>query len=141
MRYISYTKRVYFDGGGKEYTLFHIEFYETEDGKTPVEDFMDSLDNKISTKLVGLLEVLEEKGTDLRAPYTKHLEDGIFELRCIFGNDIIRVLFFYYYGGLIVLTNGYIKKTQKTPRKEIKLAKNRRNDWIRRHGIDELRGD
>ncbi len=110
MRYISYTKSVDSDGGGKEYTLFHIEFYETEDGKKPVEDFMDSLDNKISTKLVGLLEVLEEKGTNLRAPYTKHLEDGIFELRCIFGNDI-------------------------------KLAKNRRNDWISRHGIDELRGD
>ena len=49
----------------------------------------------------------------LREPYSKYLEDGIFEVRGKVGNDISRVL---YHGGKIILTNGFIKKTQKTPR-------------------------
>ena len=42
---------------------FIIEFYETEDGKEPVKEFLDSLDDKMGAKLIGLMEVLEEKGT------------------------------------------------------------------------------
>ncbi|MCD7790709.1 MAG: type II toxin-antitoxin system RelE/ParE family toxin [Bacteroides thetaiotaomicron] len=67
-------------------------------------------------------------------PYSKSLGDGIFELRCQTGNDISRVLYFFYYGGKIVLTNGFIKKTQKTPSSEIKLAKARRKDFLEREG-------
>lgn len=63
---------------------------------------------------------------------SKHLESGIFELRCKFGGDITRVLYFFYYDGKIVLTNGFIKKTQKTPKYEIQLAKDRREDFIER---------
>ena len=76
---------------------FEIEFYSTEDGREPVADFLDSLDPKMSAKLVGLMEILEEKGTELRMPYSEHL------------------------------------KTQKTPAKELKLAKERRADWLSRH--------
>ena len=47
---------------------FEIEFYKTKDGKEPVVDFLDSLDDKMAAKLVGLMEVLEEKGTELRMP-------------------------------------------------------------------------
>ena len=61
---------------------FEIEFYSSEDGREPVAEFLDSLDSKMSAKLVGLMEILEEKGTELRMPYSEHLEDGIFELRC-----------------------------------------------------------
>ena len=46
----------------------------------------------------------------LREPYSKHLDDGIFELRCKFGSDITRVLYFFYYEGKIILTNGFVKK-------------------------------
>ena len=49
---------------------FEIEFYKTKDGKEPVADFLDSLDDKMAAKLVGLMEVLEEKGTELRMPYS-----------------------------------------------------------------------
>ena len=52
-----------------------------------------------------------EKGNMLREPYSKHLDDGIFELRCKFGSDITRVLYFFYYEGKIILTNGFVKKT------------------------------
>ena len=56
-------------------------------------------------------------------PYSKHLEDGIFELRAQQGNNIARTLYFFRVGQRIVITNGFIKKTQKTPKKELELAK------------------
>lgn len=83
-------------------------------------------------KIYGMMEILLEKGNMLREPYSKHLEDGIFELRCKFGSDITRVLYFFYYEGEIVTTNGFVKKTQKTPKEEIKIAKDRRKDFIER---------
>ena len=94
---------------------------------------MDSLDSKMSAKLVGLMEILEEKGTELRMPYSEHLGDGTFELRCKQGSNITRVMYFFYVGKKIVVTNGFVKKTQKTPAKELKLAKERRADWLSRH--------
>lgn len=74
-------------------------------------------------KIYGLMEILQEKGNLLREPYSKHLEDGIFELRCKFGSDITRVLYFFYYERKIIMTNGFVKKTRKTPKEEIQLAK------------------
>ena len=116
---------------------FEIEFYSSEDGKEPVADFLDSLDDKMSAKLVGLMEILEEKGTELRMPYSEHLEDGIFELRCKQGSNITRVMYFFYVGKKIVATNGFVKKTKKTPVKELKLAKERRADWLNRYKEDK----
>lgn len=80
-------------------------------------------------KMLGLLE---EKGTQLREPYSKVIDDGIFEIRCKTGNNISRVLYFFYYEGKIILTNGFVKKTQKTPPKEIKRAKKYRADFEER---------
>lgn len=68
----------------------------------------------------------------LREPYSKHLEDGIFELRNKVGNDITRVLYFFVIGETIVLTNGFTKKTQKTPKSEIQKAKDYRNEYFNR---------
>ncbi len=113
--------------------MFELELYATEDGKEPVADFLDSLDRKMNAKMIGMMELLEAKGTGLREPYSAPLEDGIFELRCKLGSNITRALYFFYVGKRIVVTNGFIKKTQKTPPGEIKLAKERRKDWIKRH--------
>ena len=112
--------------------MFEVILYEKTDGKSPVEDFLSSVDIKMRAKIVGLLKILEEKGNLLREPYSKHLEDGIFELRCQVGNNISRVLYFFYYEGKIILTNGFVKKTQKTPKEEIRLAKSRRADYLER---------
>ena len=113
--------------------VFELEFYKTEDGKEPVEEFLDSLENKMSAKMIGLMELLEEKGTELREPYSAPIGDGIFELRCKLGSNITRALYFFYVGKHIVITNGFVKKTQKTPPAELKIAKERRKDWLRRH--------
>ena len=62
----------------------------------------------------------------------EQIYNEIFELRCKFGSNITRVLYFFYYEGRIVMTNGFVKKTQKTPREEIQIAKDRRKDFIER---------
>ena len=113
--------------------MFEIEFYETEDGRRPVEEFLDSLDSKMSAKMIALMEILEEKGITLRLPYSESLGDGIFELVCKFGSDITRALYFFYVDKRIIITNGFVKKTNRTPPGEIKLAKQRRKDWIERN--------
>ncbi|MBR4515337.1 MAG: type II toxin-antitoxin system RelE/ParE family toxin [Lachnospiraceae bacterium] len=69
-----------------------------------------------------------------REPLSKELEDGIFELRTIEGSDIVRILYFFDKGKIIIATNGFVKKQQKTPRNEIELAKKRRTDYHKKGG-------
>lgn len=114
--------------------MFQVEFYEKEDGDIPVEKFLNSLDIKMRNKILMILNVLQERGNQLREPYSKHLEDGIFEVRGKVGNDISRVLYFFYYNGKIIMTNGFIKKTQKTPKSEIELDKKYRKEYLERFG-------
>ena len=126
MAYIPYTELK------EKWNMFEVIFYEKENGDCPVQDFLSGLDIKMQAKMIGLLEILEDKGNMLREPYSKHLDDGIFEIRCKVGNNITRVMYFFYYEGKIILTNGFVKKTQKTPKKEIELAKERRRDFVER---------
>lgn len=78
------------------------------------------------------LEFLEEKGPALREPFSKPLGDGIFEIRAKQGSNISRVLYFFVIGRKIILTNGFVKKTAKTPPGEIERAKRYRADFQRR---------
>ena len=59
----------------------------------------------------------------MREPFSKPLGDGIFEVRAKQGSDISRVLYFFVVGKRVILTNGFIKKTAKTPPREIERAK------------------
>ena len=111
---------------------FEVEYFEKEDGTYPAEEFILSQDVKMRAKLFRLLELLEEKGNTLREPYSKSLDDGIFEIRAKQGNNITRVLYFFYIGNKIILTNGFVKKTQKTPPEEIALAQKYRADYFHR---------
>ena len=79
------------------------------------------------------LKLLEEKGNELRLPYSENLGDGIFELRTIQGNNIVRNLYFFIIGKKIIITHGFSKKTQKTPPEEIAKAKNYREDYKKRN--------
>lgn len=86
----------------------------------------------MQAKIFLALEFLEEKGPALREPYSKSLGDGIFEVRAKQGTDISRVLYFFVVGRKIILTNGFVKKTQKTPPREIDRAKRYRADYQNR---------
>ena len=111
---------------------FEVEYFEKEDGTYPAEEFILSQDVKMRAKLFRLLELLEEKGNTLREPYSKSLDDGIFEIRAKQGSNITRVLYYFYIGNKIILTNGFIKKSQKTPPSESDLAKKYRAEYEKR---------
>ena len=104
-------------------TEFRLIAYEKENGEVPVEEFLDSVNPKMRAKIFGLLRILQEKGNMLREPYSKHLDDEIFELRCKFGSDITRVLYFFYYEGTIILTNGFVKKHRKLLKRRFRLQR------------------
>lgn len=111
---------------------YNVIFYETPNGKQPAREFLDGLEPKMRAKMLRTIQMAADNGTDLREPYSKPLEDGIFELRAKVGSDISRTLYFFYTGKQIVLTNGFVKKTQKTPENEKKLAKKYRADFLSR---------
>lgn len=89
----------------------------------------------MQAKIFKNLELLEIRGNELREPFSKHIEDGIFEIRNKVGNDITGIFYFFVIGQKIILTNGFIKKAQKTPKAEIALAKKYRNDYLNREEI------
>lgn len=111
---------------------FEIIFYDKADGTEPAKDFILSLDVKMRAKMLRTIEMLRLNGYHLREPYSKSLDDGILELRAKVGSDISRVLYFFVVGQKIILTNGFIKKTQKTPKEEIERAKRYKADYLNR---------
>ncbi|MBR2802445.1 MAG: type II toxin-antitoxin system RelE/ParE family toxin [Erysipelotrichaceae bacterium] len=111
--------------------LYQAEYYEDENGIRPAEGFILSLEHKMKAKVLWTIRLLEEYGTDLRLPYSEHLVDGIFELRIRQSSNIIRILYFFYKDKRIIFTNGFTKKTQKTPIREIKTAIKRRDRFYR----------
>lgn len=100
-----------------------------------MEDFLDSLDDKMAAKAFRTIDLLADYGTQLREPYSKYLVDNILELRIKVGSNISRVLYFFVVEHKIILTNGFIKKSTKTPRAEIELAKTYRNEYLERRGL------
>jgi phage-related protein len=109
---------------------FRVEFFEKSNGTYPAEEYLDSLDVKLSAKIYRTLKILALNGPELREPYSKHLDDGIFEVRAKVSTNITRVLYFFYSGKRIILTHGFTKKTQKTPPSEIERARSYRKDFL-----------
>ena len=95
-----------------------ITFY-----KNYFQDFFDKQNKKIKAKIVWTFDLVEDLQ---RVPeiYLKHIEntDGLYEIRVQSGSDIFRIFCFFDEGRLVVLANGFKKKTQKTPKKEIEKA-------------------
>ncbi len=111
---------------------FDVVFYESAGGEQPAKAFLLTLDKKMRAKMVSMISLLQNNGYELREPYSKYLSEGIFELRAKVGSDVTRVLYFFYVDRQIVLTNGFVKKTKKTPKKEIERAKKYRADFLHR---------
>ena len=111
---------------------FDILFSDRPDGTEPVREFLDSLDVKLRAKMVREIELLALNGTDLREPYSKAFGDGIFELRAKVGSDISRLLYFFFIGRKIILTNGFIKKSNRTPPGERDKALEYRAEYMSR---------
>ena len=122
--------------------MYNVEFYETQDGKSQIWEFLEELrikaatskDARIQHKQASLyIELLQQNGTRLNENITKHLEDGIWELRP--GNN--RVFYFFFQDNTFVLLHQFRKKSQKTPKREIEKAKRERDDYLFRKENDE----
>ena len=97
------------------------------------EEFLDSLAGKQAQKVLWVLQLIEELDV-LPRQYFKKLvnSEGIWEIRIQFGNDIFRLLGFFDGSTLLILTNGFAKKTQKTHPQEIALAVRRKGEYLSR---------
>lgn len=118
--------------------MYEIDFYEDNRGNSDVKDFIRELREKSLTnkdarvnfnKLVAYMDLLEEMGTRIGEPVTKHLDGEIWELRPLAN----RVLYAYYKDNIFVMLHHFVKKSQKTPAKEIEKAKREYNEYLRRH--------
>jgi phage-related protein len=91
--------------------------------KNYFEEFFIKQKSKVQEKIIWTLDLIEELP---RVPetYLKHIEntDGLYEVRVKIGSDIYRIFSFFDDGKLVVLTNGFQKKSQKTPKNEIEKA-------------------
>jgi len=101
---------------------WRVNYYKDQNGKKPVEEWIDTLDVKLKVKIFRAFELLEEFNLNLKAPYVKPLEDKLYELRVKDSKGIYRIIYFSYTNRQFIMLNGFVKKTQKTPKKEIALA-------------------
>jgi phage-related protein len=94
------------------------------------EEFFEKQREKVKAKIIWTLQLIQELER-IPETYLKHIEntDGLFEIRIQQGSDIFRIFCFFDEGQLIILTNGFHKKTQKTPKKEIEKALKIKQDY------------
>ena len=125
-----------------ERILYKVEFYKDKDGKEPVKEYIIKLSEKNDknsrinlNKIRDYVKILSEYGTRAGEPYVKHLDGEIWELRPLRN----RILFFGYDGNRIILLSHFIKKTQKTPRREIDKAQRLMNNYTERSDENEKR--
>lgn len=120
---------------------FETLYYKTKNGANPVKDFVNKLSFKTQRKFFVKIEWLEEHGPRLPEPHVKKLETDLYELRFEGEEGAIRVVYFFYIGKKIILVNGFKKKTQKTPRREIELARRRMMDFLKTLGACIVKED
>ncbi len=102
---------------------YKVKFYcNSRTGKEPALDFIKSLDNKISSKISKYIEYLRINRAYLDEPYSRHIEGKIRELRVDFANNNYRLFYFCIINRTIIVLHAYLKKTDKTPEKEITIA-------------------
>lgn len=113
-----------------------IYFYRTESGSCPVEEFLESLQSKQAQKVAWVLQLIEEFDV-VPVQYFKKLvnTDDLWEVRVQIGGNIFRIIGFLDDEQLVVLNHAFQKKTQKTPKNDIKLAEMRKRDYLNRRGV------
>jgi len=99
------------------------------------EDFLRDQPVKVQNKIFKILEIIEFQQR-IPSKYVKHIEgsDGLYETRFALGSDIWRVFCFFDEGRIVILLNGFQKKSQKTPKGEIKLALKLRDEYFAEKG-------
>jgi phage-related protein len=117
--------------------MYEIIFYHGKNDKSEIEEYLDELAEKAETsktdrinrtKILAYLYALSQYGTRVGQPTVKHIEGSIWELRPLRN----RIFFFYWKDNKFVLLHHFIKKTQKTPPKELEQARLKLKDFLER---------
>ena len=119
----------------------NYKFYRGPTGRNYVEDFVDALSDKQAAKAAWAFDLIEnhERTNLARTRYFKKLEgtDDIWEIRVGFGGDIFRFLGFFD-NDVFIINHGFVKKEQKTKRREIEIAESRKSEYLARNRIRKV---
>ena len=119
--------------------MYEVHFYEDTQGRQPVKEVLTTLRDKSKTsknervqyqKILTYIRALENYGTRVGEPVVKHIDDDIWELRPLSH----RIFFFYWRDNKFILLHHFVKKTKKTPPREIEQAKRNKKDFMERNG-------
>ena len=122
--------------------MFEVRFYRDRSGNSDIVDYLDELKKRGETskrelvnrdKILAYIGALEQFGTRIGLPMVRHIEGDLWELRPMSN----RIFFFYWREKQYVLLHHFIKKSQKTPRKEIAKAKAKMDDFLERYGEND----
>ena len=122
---------------GEGNRMYEIVFYHSRNGESEIEDYLDELGKKAATskearinrtKILSYLTALSQYGTRIGQPVVKHIDGDIWELRPLSN----RIFFFYWQDNKFVLLHHFIKKSQKTPPREIEQARLKLKDFLER---------
>jgi hypothetical protein len=108
----------------------NVIIYREQDGSVPLVDWLKKQPFKAQNKCTALIELLAEKGNELRRPYVDYLDDGIFELRPVVKRVQYRILYCFVGRNIVLLTHGLVK-ADKVPISEIDKAIECRNKFVR----------
>ncbi|MDR2932344.1 MAG: type II toxin-antitoxin system RelE/ParE family toxin [Oscillospiraceae bacterium] len=119
--------------------MYEVEFYYDRNGRSKIVEYLDELKEKGGTskterinrdKILAYMMALKQYGTRIGQPIVKHIDGSLWELRPLSN----RIIFFYWKDNRFVLLHHFIKKTQKTPPREIEQARSKMKDFLERYG-------
>ncbi len=118
---------------------FEVSYYTDSNGKKPVKDFLDGVFNKNQLFFEQCISAIEKVKHRVyhKEPFSKALGNGLFEIRIRSKNDIARIMYAFIKGRQIILLHAFIKKTNKTPIKELETAIERLGQVLRKYKYEK----
>jgi phage-related protein len=107
---------------------WEVRHYVSKRGESPVQKFIESLDDRSQQKVLDSIAILRDSGPFLKPPYMKKLNANLYELR-IKSAVAVRVCYSPI-TGIYYLLHAFVKKTQKTPDKDLHVAIDRMNELL-----------
>ncbi len=114
--------------------MYKISYYKVLRGESPVEEFIDKMNEKDQAKVYNYLKLLQDKGYLLIRPYTAKVRGKLRELRVRIEEGNVRIFYFFFVEKKIILLHAFKKKVQALPAKEINKAENNMKDFIKMYG-------
>jgi phage-related protein len=107
---------------------WEVVLYSSKDGRDSVLQEIDDFGENDSIKVFKIVELLKKYGHSVLDTHIKHIDEKIWEIKI----DRYRVLYFLYENQHYILIRAFMKKTQRTPKREIEIAEKRYADYISR---------